>query len=103
MSHTIALPDALNAANAVALRRELQRSVQQAQPGAACVLDASGVRSFDSAGLSLLLALRRHAQAQGTALTVQGWPAGLLALAQVYGVAQLLDPSQPSAAQQAIA
>lgn len=98
MSNTIALPEALNAANAVALLDDLQRRIS-AQAQAVCVLDVSAVRSFDSAGLALLLSARRCAQSLGKTLTVQGWTDGLLALAQVYGVAQLLDPTVPATAQ----
>ena len=93
MSQTIALPSVLTADAVVLAQAQLLRSVQAAaSQGGAVVLDASAVQSFDSAGLALLLACRRHVAAQGATLQVQGWPSSLQALAQVYGVLPLLAP-----------
>lgn len=94
--NTIPLPETLNSQHVAAVQAVLYRHLDQ-NPATACiVLDASGVRHFDSASLALLLACRRYAQAQGKQLHVQGWPQGLLALAQVYGVLELLDQKSPT-------
>lgn len=98
MSHTIALPAQLTATSALAAKADLLRSMQALPAGAAIALDASRVQSFDSAGLALLLACRRAAQAQQQTLRVQGWTASLQALAQIYGVMPLLDPEASGAA-----
>lgn len=90
--HTLALPAVLTAEAVVAAHAQLLRSMQALPASAAVTLDASGVQSFDSAGLALLLACRRAAQAQGRSLRVQGWTPSLQSLAQVYGVMPLLDP-----------
>lgn len=98
MSHTIALPAVLTAETALSVLTGLLRSMQALPAGAAIALDASAVQSFDSAGLALLLACRRTAQAQQQTLQVQGWTPSLQSLAQVYGVMPLLDPERSPAA-----
>lgn len=92
----IALPAVLTAQTAVAVHADLQRRMQALPAGTALALDATGVQSFDSAGLALLLACRRTAQERQQTLQVQGWPHSLQALAQVYGVLPLLDAAAPA-------
>ena len=91
MSHTIALPSVLTAETVVAAQAQLLQNMQALPQGADIVLDASGVQSFDSAGLALLLACLRAAHARQQSLRVQGWAPSLQSLAQVYGVMPLLD------------
>jgi len=91
MSHTIALPSVLTAETVVAAQAQLLQNMQALPQGADIVLDASGVQSFDSAGLALLLACLRAAHARQQSLRVQGWTPSLQSLAQVYGVMPLLD------------
>ena len=98
MSSTIALPSVLNADVAVQAQAQLRQQIQALPQGTPVVLDEAAVQSFDSAGLALLLACRRVALARGNRLQVQGWPASLRALAQVYGVMPLLDPDSAEAA-----
>lgn len=98
MSHTIALPQELSATSVLSAKAGLLRSMQALPAGAAIVLDASGVQSFDSAGLALLLDCRRVAQSRQQSLRVQGWTPSLQSLAQVYGVMPLLDPEASAAA-----
>ena len=98
MSSTIALPSVLNADVAVQAQAQLRQQIQALRQGTPVVLDAAAVQSFDSAGLALLLACRRVALARGGCLQVQGWPASLRALAQVYGVMPLLDSDSAEAA-----
>ena len=92
MNTSIALPTVMTADIAVRAKVQLLQSMQALPRGQAVVLEASGVQSFDSAGLALLLACRRAALAQGRSLTVVQWPASLRALAQMYGILPLLDP-----------
>lgn len=91
MGHLIALPSVLTAETALAVHADLQRRLQALPAGAAITLDAAAVQSFDSAGLALLLACRRTAQARQQTLHVQAWTDSLQSLAQVYGVMPLLD------------
>ena len=93
MQHTIALPAVMTADTVVQAQASLLHSMRLLPNGAQVVLDASGVQSFDSAGLALLLACRRAAHQHEQTLTVQGWTASLESLAQVYGVMPLLDPA----------
>ena len=58
--------------------------------GAEVPIDASAVKSFDSAALAVLLALRRTALAAGKQLVVVGLPQGLVSMARLYGVIDLL-------------
>lgn len=87
--HRIALPERLDASVARTVLQALGAQVAATPAGALCVLDASAVQRFDSAGLALLLAWRRQTQAAGTRLQVRHWPAQLQALAQVYGIGAL--------------
>jgi phospholipid transport system transporter-binding protein len=58
--------------------------------GGDAVLDASALTQFDSSALAVVLACRRAVLAQGGQLRVTGLPERAQALAQVYGVSELL-------------
>jgi phospholipid transport system transporter-binding protein len=51
----------------------------------------SDVRAVDSAGVAVLLSWRRRATAEGKTLSFVDVPASLKALAELYGVEELLD------------
>jgi len=55
-------------------------------------IDFSNVTGVDSAAVALLLEWRRMALAAGKTLVFENLPANLLALAQLYGVAELIQP-----------
>lgn len=57
-------------------------------------IDFSGVGAVDSAAVALLLEWRRTAAARGKTLEFVNLPANLLALASLYGVAELIQPHQ---------
>lgn len=76
----------------IANARELLARGQDAlvaAPGLARV-DLSAVTEADSSALTLLFAWLRRAQAQGRQLDIVAPPAGLLSLAELYGVSDLL-------------
>ena len=50
------------------------------------VVDASGLKEFNSSALALLLAFKRQLQSKGLSLEVTHLPAQLHNLAKVYGV-----------------
>ena len=54
------------------------------------VFDLGGVKSADSAALALMLAWQRRARAQGHPLKFINVPANVDALANLYGVEELL-------------
>lgn len=54
------------------------------------VIDASGLREFDTSALALLLQAKRQAQASGQVFEVRAAPPKLVQLAQLYGVDELL-------------
>ena len=55
------------------------------------VITLSDVRAVDSAGVAVLLSWRRRAAAEGKTLSFVDVPASLKALAELYGVEDLLD------------
>ena len=54
------------------------------------VVDLTGLGQADSSALAVMLALKRRAAAQGTRLQFAAVPHGIRALANVYGVEELL-------------
>ena len=56
-------------------------------------IDFSGVTGVDSSAVALLLEWRRIAAKRGKTLVFENLPANLLALARLYGVADLIQPS----------
>ncbi|MFY9514569.1 MAG: STAS domain-containing protein [Rubrivivax sp.] len=54
-------------------------------------VDASGLQSFDTSAVALLLEASRRAQARGARCVVHGAPAKLCELATIYGVDELLS------------
>ncbi len=56
------------------------------------VIDFAQVTAVDSAAVALLLEWRRRAQRAGKTLAFVNLPANLLALARLYGVADLIQP-----------
>jgi phospholipid transport system transporter-binding protein len=54
-------------------------------------VDFSAMTRADSAALAVMIALKRRAAAQGSALSIDGLPASLRSLAVVYGVENLID------------
>jgi len=53
-------------------------------------IDLNGIDAVDSAAIAVLLALKRRAAAEGRRLTFSHVPAALTALADVYGVEDML-------------
>ena len=54
------------------------------------VVDLAGLAHADSSALAVMVALKRRAHAEGAALSFVSIPPGILALARVYGVEELL-------------
>lgn len=69
----------------------------RAEPEGGAVVDASGLKEFDSSALAVLLECRRQSQAFGKAFEVRQAPAALVALAKLYGVHTLLLPEAAAA------
>lgn len=55
-------------------------------------IDFSGITGVDSSAVALLLEWRRLAAGRGKTLVFENLPANLLALAELYGVADLIQP-----------
>lgn len=58
--------------------------------GGSAAIDLSRLERFDSAAVAVLLVWQRAAQSTGVSLRIESVPAGLLSLADLYGVADLL-------------
>ena len=56
------------------------------------VISLGGVEQVDSAGVAVLLAWKRRAAAEGKPLSFADIPPNLAALAELYGVVELLAP-----------
>jgi phospholipid transport system transporter-binding protein len=60
-----------------------------------CIVDLTGVDAVDSAAVAVLLAWRRRAALEGIDLLFTGAPANLGALAELYGVEELVGRPAP--------
>jgi phospholipid transport system transporter-binding protein len=86
---TLTLPDVLTLKEArLVVEQELVPGIRSAD--SSVVLDASKVQRLDSSALAVVLECRRRATAQGKAFVVEGVPARMRELADLYGVAELL-------------
>ena len=77
--------------------RLLSQALQGEQDGEV-VIDASPLQQFDTSALAVLLEVRRLAQAWGRPFSVRNAPDKLSALAQLYGVGELLFTPEPEPA-----
>ena len=84
----LTLPAVLTHAQAAEYVHSLQAQVK-AEP-LHVVVDAGALKDFDSSALAVLLACRREALAVDKAFSVQGLPARLRQLANLYGVGELI-------------
>ncbi|HUL57140.1 MAG TPA: STAS domain-containing protein [Usitatibacter sp.] len=73
------------------LARSAEYSARADLPGK-LTIDFSAVTGVDSAAVALLLDWRRMAIARGRTLVFVNLPANLLALAELYGVSELIQP-----------
>jgi len=78
------IPGVLAATAQFAARTDLPESIR---------IDFAKVTAVDSAAVALLLEWRRMASARGKKLSFENLPTNLLALAQLYGVAELIQPA----------
>ena len=76
------LPDVLRASEEYAARADLPDRL---------TVDFAGIDAVDSSAVALLLEWRRQAMRRGKALAFVNLPANLLALAELYGVADLIQ------------
>lgn len=77
-------------ANASALLEAGRSFLQADAPKGALVFDLSAVEEADSSALTVLFAWLRSARERGATLRVTNPPAGMLSLAALYGVSDLL-------------
>ncbi len=85
----LVLPQSLTTRDA----RDTLRLLTQSLPkdgDAPVTVDASGLQQLDTAAIAVLLECRRLALAWGKAFEIKRPPAKLVALAQLYGVGELL-------------
>ena len=93
--NVLKIEGALNLASMPRLLAETAAYAAQAQLPDFLAIDFGNVKEIDSSGVALLLHWRRQAQRLGKALRYVNLPANLAALAQLYGVDDLIHcPSQ---------
>ena len=92
------LPETLTLAQANGAVRAIEAALGEGSVDrGALVIDASGLRSFDTSAIAVLLEASRLAQAAGRALSVRGAPPAMVELSGLYGVDGLLG-FEPAAA-----
>jgi phospholipid transport system transporter-binding protein len=86
-----ALPETLTLAQANAAVQAIEDALGQGNvEKGAFVVDATGLRNFDTSAIAVLLEARRLAQAAGRGLEVHGTPPTMVELSGLYGVESLL-------------
>ena len=90
-SEVLALTGALSFDSIPAVLEESERYAERADLPDRLVIDFAGVTGVDSAAVALLLEWRRQAARRGKQLEFVNLPDNLLALAQLYGVADLIQ------------
>jgi phospholipid transport system transporter-binding protein len=81
------LPDVLRASEEYTARPDLPDKL---------IIDFAGVDAIDSSAVALLLEWRRQAANRGRKLEFVNLPANLVALATLYGVEDLIQPTPPA-------
>ncbi len=79
------IPQVLEESAAYAARTDLPERL---------TIDFAGIAGVDSSAVALLLDWRRMAVRRGKTLVFVNLPANLIALAELYGVAELIQPHQ---------
>lgn len=77
------IPEVLAETSEFAARPDLPQTI---------TIDFAGITGVDSSAVALLLEWRRMALKRGKTLLFSNLPANLLALAELYGVADLIQP-----------
>jgi phospholipid transport system transporter-binding protein len=93
----LVLPEVLTINEANTTLRMLEQSMRS-DDAATLTVDASALRTFDSAAVAVLLECRRLARAWNKGFEVCRAPPKLSALVHLYGVDQLLAFAAPPAA-----
>ena len=83
------LPETLGLKDAAAVLQDL-RSQMRGESGAQIVIDVAALRHFDSSALAVLLDCKREAARLQKSFLLKSAPPKLLALADLYGVRELL-------------
>lgn len=83
------LPETLGLKEAAAALQDL-RNQMRGESGVQIVVNAAALRHFDSSALAVLLDCKREAARQQKSFLLEGAPPKLLALADLYGVRELL-------------
>ena len=94
MTMTLTLPATAHLPEAAALAQQFGAEI--AAGSGPAVLDASALSTFDTSTIALLMQLQRDAKRSGRTLDLQGLPAQLRQLAELYGVDGLLGTAPAS-------
>lgn len=95
---SLRLEGALDFATVPAILAESEKYAARGDLPARLTIDFAAVAGVDSSAVALLLEWRRRAAALGKTLEFVNLPPNLLALAELYGVRDLIQPQPPGAA-----
>lgn len=93
----LVLPETLTLREATTALRMFEQTLQR-DDATTQIVDASGLRVFDSAAVAVLLECRRMARSWNKGFEIQGAPAKLSDLVRLYGVDSLLAFAAPAGA-----
>ena len=93
VSEVLALEGALSFESLPGVLAESERYAARADLPDRLTIDFTKVTTVDSSAVALLLEWRRQAASRGKTLEFANLPANLMALARLYGVAELIDPA----------
>ena len=92
----LVLPETLTLREATVALRMFEQTLRS-DDAATLIVDASALRTFDSAAVAVLLECRRMAHGWNKGFEIQAAPAKLTELVRLYGVESLLAFSAPHA------
>ncbi|MFO1217719.1 MAG: STAS domain-containing protein [Burkholderiaceae bacterium] len=93
----LVLPETLTLREATTALRMFEQTLAR-DDAATLIVDASGLRAFDSSAVAVLLECRRMARSWNKGFEVHGAPVKLGELVRLYGVDSLLAFAAPAAA-----
>lgn len=96
MQRVLAAPGSLDLEQRAAFRREAEALLERLEPGGTLVVDFSGTRSVDSAGLGTLLVIQRRATARRQTVRLRHVHAEIRSLLTLSRLADLfeLEPAE---------
>jgi phospholipid transport system transporter-binding protein len=90
MSVCFKFPDKIDHASVEGVLANALGLMKTLTPGSLMVIDCEDLQSFDSSALSMILSMKRQAQAQSVNIQLDAVPEKLASLATVYGLSDVV-------------